>query len=340
MVSHVHASPRARPPLEGARVAHRYRIGRALGEGSMARVFEAVDETTGAQVAIKILHPRLSLDPRGLERFRREAEATKRLDHPGTVRMFDFGRDDKGLFYLVMERVEGRDLNTLIAEEAPLTPRRVVNLLSQILRALSAAHTAGVLHRDLKPENVLVDAQDRVKLCDFGMAKLRESQHHPGITASGFVCGTPEFMAPEQAQGRPMDERADLYAVGCVMYQLMTGEMPFTGDSALETIEKHVSQRPRRPRRVRPDWFFPLALERVCLTAMQKAPSLRYQSAEQMSEALAATLTHLGQEADHPLNSHALKRLSSTPPRPTDRWWPLWLTLGVGVVLAVSAALM
>lgn len=340
MVSQMHATPGARPLKEGARLAQRYRIGRELGEGSMARVFEAVDETTGEQVAVKVLHPRLSLDPRGLERFRREAEATKRLDHPGAVRMFDFGRDDKGLFYLVMERIDGRDLNTLIAEEAPLTPRRVVSLLCQILRALTAAHEAGVLHRDLKPENVLVDSHDQVKLCDFGMAKLRESQHHPNITASGFVCGTPEFMAPEQAQGRPMDERADVYAVGCVMYQMMTGEMPFTGDSALETIEKHVNQRPRRPRRVRPDWFFPLALERVCLTAMQKTPSLRYQSAEQMTDALEATLTAFGEDADHPLSSHKLKRLSSTPPKTADRWWPLWLTLGVGLVLAVSAALM
>ncbi|MBX3252113.1 MAG: protein kinase [Myxococcales bacterium] len=299
----------------------RYRVDDVLGEGSMGRVYAATQLDLDAEVAVKILHPHVAADPKVAKRFHREARTASRLTHPNALRVFDFGRADEGkLLYLVMELVDGPDLHELVDTEGPLTPRRIGSLVGGVLEALEEAHDAGIVHRDLKPENVLVatdhQGREHAKVCDFGLAKLVEAEGS-AITVTGFVCGTPEYMAPEQARGEALDGRSDLYAIGCLLYLLLTGEVPFKTSSALGTITEHLTKPVEPPSRRAPDRHIPFALERVCLRALRKDRDARFASAAEMRAALDAAVVALGPLADRPLGSFTQ---DPTRPRAPTPW--------------------
>jgi serine/threonine-protein kinase len=289
-------------PLIGATIAGKFTIEELLGSGAMGRVFRARQLALDKPVAIKVMNSTLAVDPTFVARFAREAKAAARLDHPNSIRVFDFGREPDGLLYIVMELIAGKDLATEIEEVGRMPPDRIANILGQVLAALAVAHEMGVLHRDLKPANVMLlrrkndDGQtvDFAKVCDFGIAKIMDSSSsaptderastHP-LTA-GLVVGTPEYMAPEQARGANVDARADLYAVGVILFQMLTARLPFLGDTPLSMVIKHVTEAPPRPSSVCAD--IDPALEAICLKALQKNPSDRFQSASEMRHAIAA----------------------------------------------------
>ncbi len=280
-------------PFVGLRVAGRYRIERRLGEGGIGRVYRAIQEPLGRAVALKLLHPELSGRKEMHLRFEREARAASRLAHAGSVMVFDFGQWNH-LLYLVMELVEGTSLDAVIRDESPLSVERVIDLGVQLCDALAAAHAQGLLHRDLKPENVLiargVDGREVVKVCDYGLAYLiDESQNTPRLTRDGTVAGTPEFMAPEQVMNRTLDERTDLYALGCVLYEMVSGHAPFEGESSMEILTKQLYDEPeplgKRARRP-----IPKALERAVGWALEKVPARRPQRAADLKAALLRVL--------------------------------------------------
>ncbi len=294
-------------PMLGRTIAGNYEILESIGEGAMGRVYKARQVSLDKLTAIKVLHKHLAADPKVTKRFHREARAASRLSHPNSLHIIDFGEDDDGTLYIAMELLDGDDLLTVIEHDAPLTPMRIYDLMRQILSALDTAHHAGIIHRDLKPENVVVlespGGEEHVKVCDFGIAKIQEAEGGSAITVSGFVCGTPEYMAPEQARGEQLDPRADLYAAGCMLYQMLTGKLPFTAESALGIITKHLTEIPVPPRERTPEWSVPRALERVCLKAMAKDREARYPDAASMSEALKEAVEALGPAAKKPLGS-------------------------------------
>ena len=283
-------------PYVGANIAGRYRLLELLGSGVMGRVYRARHLGLDTDVAVKLVNPDVAADPATALRFHQEARATSRLRHPNTVGILDFGQTETGLLFLVMELLRGRTLARILHEEGTLPVGRVVELLSQGLAALDAAHAAGVIHRDFKPENLFVEALrsggEHVKVLDFGMAKLRgpaDGSADPGLTASGVVCGTPDYMSPEQIRGDELDARSDVYAAGVVLYEMLTGACPFRGP-LLEVLRQHVHTPPMPPGLKRRDPPIPAAVEAVCLRALAKRREERFPSAEAMRRELLATL--------------------------------------------------
>ena len=212
-----------------------------LGAGGMADVFLAEDQQLGRKVALKLLYRRFAEDPGFVERFRREAQAAAGLQHPNVVSVYDRG-DYDGTYYIAMEYLPGRTLKQLIREEAPLDPVRAIDITLQILRAARFAHRRGVIHRDLKPHNVIVDESDNAKVTDFGIARAGASD----MTETGSIMGTAQYLSPEQAQGHAVSASSDLYSIGVVLYELLTGRVPFDAESAVTIALKHVLR--RRPR--------------------------------------------------------------------------------------------
>jgi serine/threonine protein kinase len=293
----------------GRIVAAKYRIDSLIGEGSMGSVYAAEQIALRKPVAIKVMHRELAADRSFAERFNHEAQATSRLSHPNSILVTDFGEDTDGLLYLVMERVVGKSLDSLIVNEPLMSEQRVALLMAQALSALAVAHDAGIVHRDLKPENMLVveaidddgNAVDVLKVCDFGIASMLTNQIAPvsnpsaagmgssirrgaRLTAVGSIIGTPAYMSPEQAQGLDSDSRSDLYSIGIVLYELLTGQIPFTADRVEEIAMKQVTDMPVAPSKVRPG--IAPELEAICLRALEKSPHRRYESARDMRAAL------------------------------------------------------
>ncbi len=293
----------------GRTIAATFRLERLIGEGAMGRVYRAKQLSLGKAVAIKVLHRHLGGDPRIAKRFHREAKAASRLSHPNSLSIIDFGADDDGTLFIAMELLEGEDLQTIIDHDAPLSPARIADLMKQTLRALDEAHHAGIIHRDLKPENVVVVPSrdgERVKVCDFGIAKIIEPEtRSTAITKDGYVCGTPEYMAPEQARGEEIDHRADVYAAGAMLYQLLCGRVPFKAENALGIITKHLMEIPQPPRKIQPTWGIPRSLQRISLKALEKAPDDRFASAKDMSRAIDEAMITLGDLAQTRLGEGA-----------------------------------
>ena len=265
----------------GSRVlGGRYRLGSVLGQGGMAVVYRAEDLTLGRTVAVKILRESLGTDPEFLERFRREARAAARLNHPNIIAVYDVGQD--GLSnYIVMEYVEGNDLRDLIREAGALPPERVVDLGCQIAAALEYAHRAGLVHRDIKSQNVLVTPDGKVKVADFGIAVVLGEG---SITQAGMVVGSVHYMAPEQAEGRPTTTATDVYSLGVVLFEMATGQLPFTAETPLAIARLQLEAPPPPPQQLNPR--LPLPIAEVILACLQKEPDLRPASAALVAAAL------------------------------------------------------
>lgn len=257
----------------------RYRVLHRVGSGGMADVVCAEDLQLGRKVAIKLLHRRFAQDEEFVERFRREASSAAGLQHPHVVAVYDRGAWDD-TYYIAMEYLEGRTLKKLVQEEAPLSASRAIDLGIQILRAARFAHKRGIIHRDLKPHNVIVDAEGRAKVTDFGIAKAGASD----MTQTGSIMGTAQYLSPEQAQGLAVSAPSDLYSIGIIMYEMLTGRVPFEGESAVTIALKQVSEAPVPPSHHNP--AIPPALEAVVLRALEKDPARRFADADEFIAAL------------------------------------------------------
>lgn len=270
-------------------VNDRYRLGDVIGTGGMSEVYRATDSLLGRDVAIKMLRPEMARDVNFRERFRKEAQNSGRLNHPNIVAVYDTGEADEdgmAIPYIVMELVHGRTLRDLVREDGPLSPREAAQVLIPVAHALQASHDAGIIHRDVKPANIMITNTGQVKVMDFGIARALDDSTS-AMTQTSAVIGTAQYLSPEQAQGKPADARSDVYALGCVLYESVTGHAPFEGETPFAVAYQHVQEEPNAPSEsLDPDSLTPterINLDAVVLTSMAKDPMDRYQSAQEFS---------------------------------------------------------
>ena len=268
-------------------VNDRYRLGDVIGTGGMSEVYRATDSLLGRDVAIKMLRPEMARDVNFRERFRKEAQNSGRLNHPNIVAVYDTGEADEdgmAIPYIVMELVHGRTLRDLVREDGPLSPREAAQVLIPVAHALQASHDAGIIHRDVKPANIMITNTGQVKVMDFGIARALDDSTS-AMTQTSAVIGTAQYLSPEQAQGKPADARSDVYALGCVLYEAVTGHAPFEGETPFAVAYQHVQEEPNAPSEsLDPDSLTPterINLDAVVLTSMAKDPMDRYQSAQE-----------------------------------------------------------
>ena len=268
--------------MVGELIAGRYELEELVGSGGMSSVYRAHDRLLERTVALKILHEQFTRDDSYVERFRREARAVAQLAHPNIVTVIDRGEQD-GRQFIVFEYVDGMNLKELMTQEGPVSPREAIELALQVARGLSFAHESGLVHRDVKPQNVLLDADGRAKVTDFGIAHAVDVD---GMTITGTVMGTSNYIAPEQARGQPVDEQTDVYSLGCVLYELLTGEVPFEGDNFVAVAMRHVNDPVPSVRDVRLD--VPPRLDWAIQTAMAKEHNERFESMAEFAAELEA----------------------------------------------------
>ena len=272
-------------------LSNRYELGDTLGYGGMSEVHKGKDVRLGRDVAIKVLRADLARDPQFQERFRREAQNAAALNHPAIVAVYDTGetRTDYGpLPYIVMEYVDGRTLRDIVKSEGPLAPKRAMEIMADVCAALDFSHRHGIVHRDVKPANIMITRTGAVKVMDFGIARAL-SDGQAAVTQTAAVIGTAQYLSPEQARGESVDARSDVYAAGCVLFELLTGEPPFTGDSPVAVAYQHVREDPKPPSALNPR--VPPPLDAIVLKAMAKGPANRYQSSAEMRGDLVRVLS-------------------------------------------------
>lgn len=257
----------------------RYEVIEPVGAGGMADVYRARDELLGREVALKVLSERFAHDRSFVERFRREARAAANLSHPNIVSLYDYGAEGN-TYFIVMEFIEGRPLSDIISSEGPLLPERAAEIASDVADALQRAHSAGLVHRDIKPGNIMVTTNGQTKVTDFGIVRALGGDAEQTMTQAGMVIGTAAYLSPEQAQGEAIDARSDVYSLGCVLFEMLTGRPPFTGETPLSIAYKHVREQPQRPSSLNPD--VPAALDAITLKALAKRPDDRFSSAKEM----------------------------------------------------------
>ncbi|MCL4458604.1 MAG: protein kinase [Chloroflexi bacterium] len=291
-----------------ALVGERYEIMEQIGEGGAAIVYKARDILLDRPVALKVLREQYCLDPAFVGRLRQEARAAAGLSHPHIVEVYDYGKSDDH-YYLVMQYVEGQNLKEYLSKRAPLPADQAVEIAQQILAGLQAAHTKGIVHRDMKPQNVLLTPEGVAKVGDFGLAKALST---PAITEAGMTIGSVHYLSPEQALGETATLASDIYAVGIILYEMLTGQLPFDGERAVQIALKHVRETPLSPRRLVPS--IPLALEKIVLKAMAKDPQQRWSNASEMQQALEEYLA-LSRQATVPLSTLPWRR-KGTPSKP------------------------
>ena len=268
-----------------------YLVEKEIGRGAMGIVYRATREGTAAPVAVKLLNPTIAADPAMSARFVREGRAAALVNDTGVVGVTDFGTLPDGQSFLVMELVEGRTLEEVLEESGPLVPEEAVRIVRRIAAALAAAHVRGVIHRDLKPSNVFVTAEDQIKIVDFGAALVQDALRGVATEAS-VILGTPAYMAPEQAQALPTDDRADVYSLGCILFRMLSGAPPFQGGAVLEVLQKHIHDAP--PRVTSPRGPLPEGLVECVARALAKLPEDRFRSVSAMKEALDQVQRQLG----------------------------------------------
>jgi beta-lactam-binding protein with PASTA domain/tRNA A-37 threonylcarbamoyl transferase component Bud32 len=322
----------------------RYRVLSRLGSGGMADVYCAQDLQLGRKVALKILYRRFAEDGEFVERFRREASSAAGLQHQHVVAVYDRGEYD-GTYYIAMEYLEGRSLKTIVQQEAPLDPDRAIDLIIQVLRAARFAHRRGIIHRDLKPHNVIVDADGRAKVTDFGIARAGASD----MTQTGSIMGTAQYLSPEQAQGHAVSAASDIYSIGIMLYELLTGRVPFEGESAVTIALKQVNERPAPPSAYNP--AVTPELEEAVMRALEKDPAHRYPDADAFIAALqgardgtaTAVLAPVAPSPplDPPSEAYVYPEepLAPREPRDSGRWW-LWLLAVLVAGLGLAAVLL
>lgn len=348
----------------GREVAGQFRVVEKIGSGGMGAVYKAEQPEMRRFVAIKILHSRYLTRKDLVTRFKREARAMSHLSHPNTARVFLYGQLEDGACYFVMEYLEGRNLAQTVRREGPMEPMRAINIIIQACGALEEAHRAGIVHRDLKPENIFLTSQggidDFPKLLDFGLAKVSERQMRPGsliLTQEGMVFGTPEFMSPEQARGEKLDGRSDLYSLGVILYELLTGKLPFDAGQPMEYIQRHIKEPPIPLSERAPEREFPPGLEDVLMRSLAKKPDDRFDSAADFANALkmvaggrvmTGAMRAISMKEDPGRQSggqSALPQPTPSGPPPSQMPTPLaappqpskapWLILGLGAILAL-----
>lgn len=284
--------------------AKRYVINQKIGTGGMADVYEATDSVLDRPVAVKVLHPQFALEENFVARFRQEAQAVANLSHPNIVSVYDWGSEDN-TYFIVMEHLDGRDLKQVIEERGPLSPNVVIDISRQVASALAYAHKNEIIHRDIKPHNIFITTEGEVKVTDFGIARTESSS----ITQTGAILGTAYYISPEQAKGRVATIQSDIYSLGIVMYEMLTGRVPFQGESPVAVATKHVHESPLSLRSIDPD--IPEALESVVLKAISKHPDDRFRSANELKQALSLAAEGLPvREA----SSYEERTLLLTPP--------------------------
>ncbi|HLI16430.1 MAG TPA: Stk1 family PASTA domain-containing Ser/Thr kinase [Acidimicrobiales bacterium] len=325
-------------PLYGSR----YALGEQIARGGTAQVFAARDQLLDRPVAVKVLFPELSSDHSFVERFRREAQAAANLSHQNIVPVFDWGEADS-TYYIVMELVDGEPLSSIIRSQGPLDPVQAASIASDIARALAYAHRHGVVHRDVKPGNVLITADGQVKVTDFGIARAMGSDEQ--VTQTGLVMGTATYFSPEQAQGLEVDGRSDVYSLGVVLYEMVTGRPPFTGENPVAIAYQHVREEPPAPRSLNP--AVPVALDAIIRQAMAKLPAERYRSADELRADLDRFVrgqTVLAAPPDAPATV-AIPRQVPAARGTVDRYdtdrgrstTPWWVAAGAALTLAIAA---
>jgi eukaryotic-like serine/threonine-protein kinase len=283
-----------------------FQILQKIGSGGMGAVYKAVQPQMNRMVGVKILHPKLANRKDLVSRFRREARAMSQLTHPNTVKVFLYGELEDGSLYIIMEFLEGKNLNQTVRSDGPFPVERALPILIQACGALHEAHTAGIIHRDLKPENIfLVQSapfHDYPKVLDFGLAKVGERQMRPGsviLTQEGMVFGTPEFMSPEQAQGKTLTPGSDIYSLAVILYEILTGKLPFDAKTAMDYIQLHVTGKPLLLGQRVPGKTFPPLLEQIVDRALAKKPEDRFATAAEFADAM----------------EHVLRGATTLPPR-------------------------
>ncbi|MFK7998945.1 MAG: serine/threonine protein kinase [Polyangiales bacterium] len=280
-------------PYVGTTVAERFKVEELIGAGGMGTVYRAEQTPLGRPVALKLLRDEVAWESETVTRFHREAKAMSLLQNAHTVRVYDFGQTEKGILFLAMELLEGETLTEKVRRDVAVDPVEAIRIVQQILTSLHEAHTKGIIHRDLKPDNIVladVEGQEApvVKVLDFGIAKVFEGENDFDSleTQAGTVFGTPRYMSPEQAQGKKLDARSDLYSVGVLMYQLLTGVPPFQDDDAVVVMAQHIREEPKSPKELVPTRPITPRLDKLVLRAIAKSPDRRYQDATKFIEAL------------------------------------------------------
>ncbi|HYA49482.1 MAG TPA: serine/threonine-protein kinase, partial [Burkholderiales bacterium] len=266
--------------VPGTTFAGRYRICDELGHGGMGRVYKAVDREVNETVALKILDPRISTDEQMVERFRNELKLARRISHKNVCRIYDLGSTE-GVYFITMEYIAGDDLKKIIRMMGPLSPPRTLSIAGQVCDGMAEAHRLGVVHRDLKTSNLMIDMEGSVRIMDFGIARAAAGT---GLTDRGTMIGTPEYMAPEQIEGEGVDQRADIYSLGIVLFEMLTGRVPFEGNTPLSVAMKQKSARPPDPRTINAQ--SPEALSAVIAKCLEKDPAARYQKVEELAAVL------------------------------------------------------
>jgi serine/threonine protein kinase len=294
-----------------------FQILQKVGSGGMGAVYRALQPQMNRMVGVKILHPKLANRKDLVSRFRREARAMSQLTHPNTVKVFLYGELDDGSLYIIMEFLEGKNLNQTVRADGPFAMERALPILIQVCGALDEAHEAGIIHRDLKPENIFIvqsaGVRDFPKVLDFGLAKMGERQMRPGsvvLTQEGMVFGTPEFMSPEQAQGKPLTAGSDIYSLAVILYEILTGKLPFDAKSGMDHIQLHVTAKPVPLNQRVPGRVFPPLLEQVIDRALAKRPEDRFASAADFASAMRQVLEGA---RELPPRLASLKSLGSLP---------------------------
>ncbi len=322
----------------GREIAGRFRVVAKLGEGGMGAVFRAEQISLKRTVALKLLRPSLASSSQLIRRFNAEAQAVAQLNHPNTVGIYDFG-EHEGMLFIAMELIEGVSLRDVVAREAPLPPVRALMIAQQLAASLADAHAHGIVHRDLKPDNVMLQQRgktiDVVRVLDFGIAKLRDDAQG-GMTRAGDVMGTPQYIAPEQAKGEAIDGRTDIYALGCMLYEMLTGRLPFEGTSVMALLAAHMTKPVEPPAQRRPDLAIPPALDALVVAMMAKDPAARPPTMEVLGDHLAQILATL---PSAPWQTTAHGSIASPVAVATRSRAPLMAILGVLALGCIGAGI-